>query len=140
MTTALSPLARVPKLARVAAQYVKAVPAPEPVSILLLPSQNQIDIQPESTWDPVNTVAALLIWAHKLTGITGGWWHTPGGYLHITLTGRGPYGVGMRIYSGFPYARAAHLLNLAPDTTESVTPDELYRLALEIRASKENPS
>jgi hypothetical protein len=133
MTTALTPLAAVAKLATTAARYITATPAPETVAITLYPKVNRIDIQPGVSSDSVQVLGGLLIWTHSLTGISGTWWHTNSGNLHITLTGRGPHGITVRVYDSFPYRHAAAHVPLAAGEKDSVTPDELYRLALELR-------
>ncbi|MEU4245827.1 hypothetical protein AB0F15_00260 [Amycolatopsis sp. NPDC026612] len=134
MTAALVPLTGVAKLAAVAVAYVRDTPAPEPVHLSLDPGFHRVDVQPDiPRADPVGVLGALLIWTHRLTGVTGEWWHTPGGELHITLTGRGPCGVSFLVYSSIPYRTARRHVALAASARESVTPDELYRLALELR-------
>ncbi|MYW97189.1 hypothetical protein G3I59_42895 [Amycolatopsis rubida] len=134
MTTALVTASDTARLATVAARYVRDTPAPDPASIMLLPGQRRIEIQPSVDFgDPVAILGALLIWTHRLTGITGEWWHTSGGRLHILLTGRGPCGIEFRIYSGIAYQAVRRHVVLAKGARESVTPDELYRLALELR-------
>jgi hypothetical protein len=140
MTTALTPLCNVAKLATIAQRFVTTTPAPEPAIITLHPRAHRIDIQPTIGPDPVSVLGCLLIWTHRLTGITGTWWHTAGNDLHITLTGRGPAGVRIRVYSSFAYHHARPHVSLAKGDTESVTPDELYRLALELRVQKGHPS
>ncbi|MFF0149637.1 hypothetical protein ATK36_1249 [Amycolatopsis sulphurea] len=133
----MSAPASVPDTARltaVAARYVRDTPAPDPASISLYPGLRRIDIQPSvPSWDRVAVLDSLLIWTHQLTGITGDWWHTPGGDLHITLTGRGPCGVTVRVYDAFPYRTVRQHVALTEGASESVTPGELYRLALELR-------
>jgi len=138
MTTAVAPLGNIAKLATVAVRYVRDTPAPEPCDISISPSTHTISIQPTVTYpaEPVNVLGTLLIWTHRLTGVTGDWWHIPSGDLHITLTGRGPCGTHIRVYSSFRYRDARPHVQLAKAERESVTPDELYRLALELRDAK----
>ncbi|HWD04077.1 MAG TPA: hypothetical protein VG674_16685 [Amycolatopsis sp.] len=134
MTTALTSTSGTARLAAVVTRWVRETPAPEPASISLRPERREVALQPSTVFgDPVATLGALLIWTHQLTGITGDWWHTAGGDLHITLTGRGPCGVTVQVYSSIPYRIARSQVALAKGKTESVTPDELYRLALELR-------
>ncbi|WP_326945734.1 hypothetical protein OG439_40340 [Amycolatopsis sp. NBC_01307] len=134
MTAALVPVTGVAKLAAIAVTYVRDTPAPEPTYLSLDLGSHRVDIQPDvSRTNPVTVLGALLVWAHRLTGVTGDWWHTPGGDLHITLTGRGPCGVSFVVYSSIAYRVARRHVALAVGARESVTPDELYRLALELR-------
>jgi hypothetical protein len=140
MTTALTPLGNVAKLATIAERYVTTTPAPDPMDITLYPGKQEISLQPSIEFDPVAVLGSLLIWTHRLTGITGNWWRTASNDLHITLNGRGPAGVRFRVYSSFAYRHARSHVSLAKGDTESVTPDELYRLALELRVQKGHPS
>ncbi|MDS0137570.1 MULTISPECIES: hypothetical protein [unclassified Amycolatopsis] len=134
MTAALVPLTGVAKLAAVAVTYVRDTPAPEPCYLALNPGSQTVEIQPDvRRVDPVGVLGTLLVWTHRLTGITGDWWHTSSGELHITLTGRSPSGVRFLVYSSFPYRAARRHVALTAGARESVTPDELYRLALELR-------
>ncbi|MEU5257337.1 hypothetical protein [Amycolatopsis sp. NPDC021455] len=134
MTAALVPLTGIAKLATVAVTYVGDTPAPEPCYLSLNPSSHTVEIQPDvRRAAPVAVLGALLVWTHRLTGVTGDWWHTPGGDLRITLTGRGPCGVRFLVYSSITYGTARRHVALAKNARESVTPDELYRLALELR-------
>lgn len=133
MTAALVALTGVAKLATVARLYIRDTPAPEPCFVTLDTNANQIDIQPPTRRDPVELLGALLVWSHRLTGITGTWTHTRDEHLHIILAGRGPSGVRIRVYSSIPFEYADGHVALAAGARESVTPDELYRLALEIR-------
>ncbi|NKQ53315.1 hypothetical protein HFP15_10520 [Amycolatopsis sp. K13G38] len=133
MTTALTPLATVPKLAAAVIRYVHATPAPEPVAVTLAPRDHEVSLQPRHSSDPVHTLGSLLVWTHRLTGVTGDWWHTASRDLHITLTGRGPHGITFRVYAGIPHRLVKRHVRLAPGARESVTPDEVYRLALTLR-------
>lgn len=138
MTTALAPLEGVAKLAAVATRLVRETPAPEPFSLSLEPGTHSITIHVNAGTDPVTVIGSLLIWTHALTGLHGDWWHTERGSLHITLHGRGPFGTRVQVYSSFPYSLARKHLALRKGDHETVTPDELYLLALEIAKQKEN--
>lgn len=138
MTTALAPLEGVAKLAAVATRLVRETPAPEPFSVRLEPGTFSITIQPGAMGDPVTEIGALLIWTHLLTGLKGNWWHTSVGRLHIELNGRGPSGTRVCVYGSVPYSVARRHVALRKGDHESVTPDELYLLALEIAKQKGN--
>ncbi|MGW4520121.1 hypothetical protein [Amycolatopsis sp. NPDC004378] len=135
MSAALTTLAGVAKLTTVARMFVRDTPAPEPCFLTLSTHDNRIELQPSvpSRRDPVVVLGALLIWTHRLTGITGSWRHTRDGSLFIALTGRGPAGVRIQVYSSIPFTQTGGHVALAAGAGESVTPDELYRLALELR-------
>ncbi|ANN19736.1 hypothetical protein SD37_31700 [Amycolatopsis orientalis] len=138
MTTALVSLEGVAKLAAIATRLIRETPAPEPASVCLTPGTSSVSIQPSVGRDPVTVIGSLLVWTHSLTGLHGDWWHTSAGDLHITLHGRGPSGARVKVYSSFPYSRARKHLGLRKGDHETVTPDELYLLALEIAKQKEN--
>jgi hypothetical protein len=135
MSAALTTLTGMVKLATVARTFVQDTPAPEPCFLTLNSHHNRIEVQPSvpSPREPVAVLGALLIWTYRLTGITGTWCHTHDGALFIELTGRGPAGVAVQVYSSIPFTQTGGHVALAQGSGESVTPDELYRLALEIR-------
>jgi hypothetical protein len=133
MSAALDTLTGLDKLADVARQVVRDTPAPEPSVITIYPSRNEVNIQPPHTSDPVAALGMLLVWTHRLTGITGTWTHTDDKHLHVSFSGRGPAGVGIRVYGSIPFDFARDYVALRAGKRESVTPDELYRLALAIR-------
>ncbi|WP_037317199.1 hypothetical protein [Amycolatopsis orientalis] len=138
MTTALVPLTGVAKLAAIATRLVRETPAPEPASVCLTPGTSSISIQPDAGTDPVTVIGSLLVWTHSLTGLHGDWWHTSSGQLHMTFRGRGPSRSQVCVYDAFPYSLARKHLALRKGDHETVTPDELYLLALEIAKQKEN--
>jgi len=138
MTVALVSLDGVAKLAAIATRLVQETPAPEPASVCLTPGTSSISIQPSVGNDPVTVIGSLLIWTHSLTGLHGDWWRTAHGTLHITLRGRGPSGSRVCVYDAFPYSIARRYITLRKGDHETVTPDELYLLALEIAKQKEN--
>jgi hypothetical protein len=140
MTSALAPLSNVAALAHTATAYVRRTPAPEPASIMLHPRQRSFDIQPgtEVGDSAVAVLGSLMVWTHPLVAVTGDWWHTSRGSLHIALTGRLGNGIGVRVYDGIPIASTHGLITLPKGERESVIPDEIYRLALALR-DKENP-
>ncbi|MEU0794723.1 hypothetical protein ABZ342_32070 [Amycolatopsis sp. NPDC005961] len=133
MSAALDTLTGLDKLADVARQVVRDTPAPEPSVITIYPSQNELTFQPPHQRDPVAALGTLLVWTHQLTGITGRWTHTDDQQLHVSFAGRGPGGVRIRVYGSIPFDFARGYVALRAGGRESVTPDELYRLALEIR-------
>ena len=139
MTASLAPLGTVTRLATVAERYIRDIPTPDPASVTLYPGTGLIEIQPGGSRvsSPVATLGGLLVWTYSLTGVTGDWWHTSEGNLHITLYGRGPCGVRFKVYSSIRYHAASHVLALRKGDQESVTPDELYRLALELQKGQD---
>ncbi|MEU4517391.1 hypothetical protein AB0F52_01585 [Amycolatopsis sp. NPDC024027] len=123
MSAALTTLSGVAKLATVARMFVRDTPAPEPCFLTLDTRENQIDLQPSVPHcrDPVVVLGALLIWTHRLTGLTGSWRHTSDEHLHIILAGRGPAGVRIRVYSSIRFEQACGHVALVAGVGESVT-------------------
>lgn len=136
MTTTLTLTPTVARLAAAAVQFIQSVPLPESASIHLQPGEQQIAIQPKADrTDPTAVLGSLLLWSYRLTGITATQWHTPSGQLHITITGRTQPGISIQLYAGVPFSAVREHIQLEPGDTESVTPDELYHLALALRSS-----
>ncbi|WAL66620.1 hypothetical protein ORV05_02040 [Amycolatopsis cynarae] len=133
MSTELAPVATISALATAAQRLIRITPAPTPSSVTLISPTRTIDLQPGWTPDPVHRLAGLLVWTHSLTGLTGTWWHTEDGHLYISLVGRGPFGVTVNTYSSIPFRLVKRLVRLPQGERESVTPDELYRLAIALR-------
>jgi hypothetical protein len=103
-------------------------PLPEPALVSLEPTVNRIAIQTGGSHDPLNHLAELLLWAYALEQVTAQWWHTRDGHLHLTIHGRTPTGVALKVYAGIPFAHCAGLVPLAVDESEGVSLDEIYTL------------
>lgn len=103
-------------------------PLPEPALVSLEPTVNRITIQAGGKPDPLNHLAELLLWAYALEQVTAQWWHTRDGHLHLTIHGRIPVGVALKVYGGIPFAHCAGLVPLASGESEGVSLDEIYTL------------
>lgn len=129
------PMAGVARMAAAIRDHVASVPQPEPACATLHPREWAADIQPRVHGaDPATVIGTLLVWAHCMEGITADWWHTPEGSLHITITGRIPGGIRLKVYSAIEFTDTAGHVRLAAGQRESTSPDELYHLALALRA------
>jgi hypothetical protein len=64
---------------------------------------------------------ALLGWADTLTGITVEAWRVPSGdCVHLSVIGRLPGGVSVRVYGGVPFTEHGIGCDLAPDASTAV--------------------
>jgi hypothetical protein len=65
--------------------------------------------------------SGLLAWADTLTRVTAEAWRVPNGdSVHLSVIGRLPGGVWIRVYSGVPFTEHALGCDLAPDATTTV--------------------
>lgn len=103
-------------------------PLPEPALVSLEPTVNRITIQAGGGHDPLDHLAELLLWAYTLEQATAEWWHTRDGHLHLTIHGRTPAGVAMKVYGGIPLAHCVGLIPLGANESEGVSLDEIYTL------------
>jgi hypothetical protein len=103
-------------------------PRPEPAVVSLEPTVNRITIQAGGRQDPLDHLAELLLWAYALEQVTAEWWHTRAGRLHLTVHGRTPTGVALKVYGAISFADCAGLVPLALDESEGVSLDEIYTL------------
>lgn len=108
--------------------FLRECPVAEPAMVSLEPTLSRISIQPGHHQDPLDHLGELLLWAYPLTQLTARWWHTPDGSLHISIDGRAPTGVGIKVYGGIPLQRCAGLVSLAVGESEGVSLDEIYTL------------
>jgi len=103
-------------------------PLPEPALVSLEPTINRITIQAGGWPDPLDHLAELLLWAYALEQVTADWWHTRHGRLHLTVHGRTPTGVALKVYGAIAFADCAGLVPLAAEESEGVSLDEIYTL------------
>jgi hypothetical protein len=70
---------------------------------------------------PPEIASALLSWADTLTGATAEAWRVPSGdCVHLSVIGRLPGGVSVRVYGGVPYTEHDIGGDLAPDASTAV--------------------
>ncbi|MGH3869627.1 MAG: hypothetical protein ACRDQ4_26695 [Pseudonocardiaceae bacterium] len=63
----------------------------------------------------------LLGWADTLTEVTAEAWRVPSGdSVHLSVIGRLPEGVLIRVYSGVPFTQNGISCDLAPDTSTTL--------------------
>ncbi|MGH3965373.1 MAG: hypothetical protein ACRDRY_19280 [Pseudonocardiaceae bacterium] len=64
---------------------------------------------------------ALLAWADTLTEVTAEAWRVPAGdCVHLSVIGRLPGGVSIRVYGSVPFSRHGLGADLAPDASKTV--------------------
>ena len=64
---------------------------------------------------------ALLVWADTLTGVTVEAWRVPSGdCVHLSVIGRLPGGMSVRVYGGVPFTEHGIGAALAPKASTSV--------------------
>jgi hypothetical protein len=102
---------------------------PAVVSLHLIPGTREISVQPDGGQDLCSHLSNILVWAYTLADVTAQWWHTDGGSLHISITGRTTGGARMKVYGGGPFTQSLGLVPLAQGDQEGVSLDELYTLA-----------
>lgn len=113
---------------------------PEPAVVSLEPTVNRITIQAGGRHDPLDHLAELLLWACTLERVTVQWWHTRDENLHLTIHGRTPAGVALKVYGSIPFAHCAGLVPLAVDESEGVSLDEIYTLLGLLRDHHHTPA
>jgi hypothetical protein len=70
---------------------------------------------------PPQIVGALLAWADTLTDVTTEAWRVPSGdCVHLSVTGRLPGGVSVRVYGGVAFTEHGVGADLAPDASKTV--------------------
>jgi hypothetical protein len=68
--------------------------------------------------EPPEIASALLAWADTLTEVTAEAWRVPSGdCVHLSVTGRLPDGVSIRVYGGVPFTQHGIGADLAPDAS-----------------------
>jgi len=64
---------------------------------------------------------ALLAWADTLTEVTAEAWRIPSGdCMHLSVIGRLPDGVSVRVYGGVPFTQHGIGADLAPDASTTM--------------------
>lgn len=80
----------------------------------------------------------LLAWADTLTEITAGAWRVPqGDSVHLSVTGRLPGGISVKIYGGLPVTHCSQATDLAPNATTTLPLVTLRHLATPGQAREE---
>lgn len=99
---------------------------------------NEIAVQPSVVdfRDPVEIVAALLLWTRNLDLVTAEWTRTDYNDVHVEISGRLPGGVRMKVYKGFRHDACPDLVALDMGESDSVSLDELHHIAGELRARR----
>ncbi len=70
---------------------------------------------------PPQIATGLLAWADTLTEVTIEAWRVPSGdTVHLSVIGRLPGGVSIRVYGGVPFTERGIGADLAPDASTTV--------------------
>jgi hypothetical protein len=79
---------------------------------------------------PPQIATGLLAWADTLTEVTAEAWRVPSGdSVHLSVIGRLPEGISIRVYGGVPFTQHGIGADLAPDTSTTVPLAVLRHLA-----------
>lgn len=79
-----------------------------------------VDVQLARRESP-EIAGALLAWADTLTGVTAEAWRVPNGEsVHLSVIGRLPGGVSVRVFVGVPFTGRGLGGDLAPDASKTV--------------------
>jgi hypothetical protein len=79
-----------------------------------------VDVQLARRESP-EIAGALLAWADTLTGVTVEAWRVPNGEsVHLSVIGRLPGGVSVRVFGGVPFTGRGLGGDLAPDASKTV--------------------
>jgi FtsP/CotA-like multicopper oxidase with cupredoxin domain len=96
------------------------IPAPCSAHLTTYPGGPQVTMQLARHQLP-ETTHSLLAWADTLTEVTAEAWRVPSGdSVHLSVTGRLPEGVLIRVYGGVPFTKNGISCDLAPDTSTTV--------------------
>lgn len=113
--------------------HVRGRNLPVPVSLTFDAKSREIAIQPEGAANLAVQLGNVLLWAYTLSDVTAKWWRTDGNRLHISVRGRTASGARVRVYGDGHFTETLGLVQLAPNETDGVSVDELYRFHAEIR-------
>lgn len=125
-------------LLRAFRSHVRGRNLPVPVSLTFDAKSREIAIQPEGAANLAVQLGNVLLWAYTLSDVTAKWWRTDGDRLHISVRGRTASGARVRVYGGGHFTETLGLVQLAPNETDGVSIDELYRFHAEIRADRQH--
>ena len=111
--------------------HLAAVELPELYSVTLLNAWGGLNISAQlAAHHPPQIASGLLAWADTLTNVTIEAWRVPSGNtVHLSVIGRLPGDVSIRVYGGVPFIEHGLGAELAPDASTTVPPAVLHHLA-----------
>jgi hypothetical protein len=111
--------------------HLAAVELPELYSVTLLNTWGELNISAQlAAHHPPQIASGLLAWADTLTNVTSEAWRVPSGdTVHLSVIGRLPGDVSIRVYGGMPFIEHGLGAELAPDASTTVPPAVLRHLA-----------
>jgi hypothetical protein len=96
---------------------------PELYSVTVLNAWGGLDVSAQlACHHPPEIASGLLVWADTLTDVTIEAWRVPSGdTVHLSVIGRLPGGVSIRVYGGVPFTQRGIGADLAPDASTTVS-------------------
>jgi hypothetical protein len=111
--------------------HLAAFELPELYSVTLLDAWGGLTVSAQlAAHHPPQIASGLLAWADTLTDVTIEAWRVPSGdSVHLSVIGRLPRGVSIRVYGGVPFTEHGIGADLAPDASTTVPLAVLRHLA-----------
>jgi hypothetical protein len=102
--------------------HLAAFELPELYSVTLLNAWGGLNISAQlAAHHPPQIASGLLVWADTLTDVTIEAWRVPSGNsVHLSVIGRLPGGVSIRVYGGVPFIEHGIGADLTPDASTTV--------------------
>jgi hypothetical protein len=111
--------------------HLAAFELPELYSVTLLNAWGELTVSAQlAAHHPPQIASGLLAWADTLTNVTIEAWRVPSGdTVHLSVIGRLPEGISIRVYGGVPLTPRGIGADLAPDASMTVPLAALRHLA-----------
>jgi hypothetical protein len=102
--------------------HLTAVELPELYSVTVVTAVGTLDVSAQlACHHPPEIASGLLAWADTLTDVTIEAWRVPSGdTVHLSVIGRLPGGVSIRVYGGMAFTEHGIGATLAPDASTTV--------------------
>jgi hypothetical protein len=111
--------------------HLTAFTLPELYSVHVITARDTLTVSAQlAAHHPPQIATGLLTWAETLTNVTTEAWRVPSGdTVHLSVIGRLPGGVSIRVYGGVPFIEHGIGADLAPDASTVVPLVVLRHLA-----------
>jgi hypothetical protein len=102
--------------------HLTAFTLPELYSVHVITARDALTVSAQlAAHHPPQIATGLLAWADTLTEVTTEAWRVPSGdTVHLSVIGRLPDGVTIRVYSGMAFTEHGIGADLAPDASATV--------------------
>ena len=102
--------------------HLAAFELPELYSVTVVTAVGTLDVSAQlACHHPPEIASGLLAWADTLTNVTIEAWRVPSGdSVHLSVIGRLPNGVSIRVYGGMAFTEHGIGATLAPDASTTV--------------------